>query len=131
MRDPLPRPLVRVLVVDDEPDQLHSTCRSLLVCGYAPLAMDSAQVALALIQRSSSVCDLLLTDLMLPGLSGVALCRQVHALRPGLPVVLMTGSANAQLARRLAALGAASLPKPFTPDELDATIRGALEENRP
>ena len=131
MRDPLTKPLVRVLVVADEPDQLQTMCHSLLVHGYAPLATDSAQVALALIQRSSSVCDLLLTDLMLPGLSGVALCRQVHALRPGLPVVLMTGSANAQLARRLAALGAASLPKPFTPDELDATIRGALEEIRP
>ena len=118
-------PACDVLVVDDEP-VVRDAVR--LVLGYEGYGVESAPDAEAgLAHPALAACRLLLCDLMLPGQSGLELLRQVRALRPELPIVMITGYATDANAERALAEGAtAFLAKPFDDSELLTLVRQVL-----
>lgn len=114
-----------VLLVDDEELVRMSTADMLIELGFEVAEAASAKEALHLITTGAAP-DLLVTDHLMPGMTGAELAREVRALRPGLPVLLVSGYAEAdgippELPR---------LTKPFRSTEL-ATIVFALVLDAP
>lgn len=124
-------PAATVLVVDDEPDMLDNVARILRRGGaYACLTAGSARDALALVERDRP--DLILTDLRMPGMDGLALLRAVKRLSPPIPVVIFTAYASEATAQEALAAGAAAfLAKPFSRAELLQAVRGSLDHQPP
>lgn len=114
-----------VLVVDDEPVVCDGVRMILEACGLrVATALDGRT---ALDHPAADSCRLVLCDLMLPEPSGFDLLRALHARRPRLPVVMITGYATAETAVQAAQAGAAGfLPKPFDEAELLTTVRRML-----
>ena len=94
----------RVLYVDDEPTVLDLVLRLLDLLGYRPSGLSDPRLALEQIRADPWAIDLLLTDLTMPGLSGIDLAREVSAIRPDLPIILVSGHAP-QPDEQLAAVG--------------------------
>jgi PAS domain S-box-containing protein len=117
-----------VLVVEDEPLVRAVTVRALASGGYRVLAAGSGAEALALMGREPHSVELLVSDVVMPGMSGpevaVALCRQ----RPDLKVLLVSGyTRDAVLERGALPPGTELLEKPFTPAELLKRVRALLD----
>lgn len=122
----MPKTDVTVLVVDDEAMVCRSVEKILTRCGYQVRAASSGDEALDVLASGHRV-DLLLADLMMPGMSGVDLIRIVHERWPRLPIVVITGYASVASAVETTRRGAVDyLAKPFTPEELQLTIANAL-----
>lgn len=103
----------RVLLAEDEP-QLRTLIHSILEPeGYEVLAAESAERALELIGTARGPIDLLVADVVMPGMSGVDLAREMRAKRPELPVLFISGYTNLDLPEN-----ARLLEKPFSPNEL-------------
>lgn len=103
---------LRVLLVDDEPSHLITLAANLELEGMQSFTADSGEAALALMNEQTF--DLVLTDVRMPGISGVELFRQIRQHHPELPVVLMTGFAVESLMEEAMREGAfAVLAKPF------------------
>jgi PAS domain S-box-containing protein len=113
-------PSGRVLLVDDEDVVRKSTAAMLAELGYQVTEADSAEAALPLLGDG---IDLLVTDHLMPGMSGADLVRQAQALRPGLPALIITGYAEVEAI----APDLPRLAKPFRQDELAARI-AALQQ---
>jgi len=113
-----------VLVVDDEEVVRRIAARTLRREGYRVSEAADADEALALVSRDPSVADLLVTDVMMPGLSGVELASCIVAARPDVRILFSSG-ASAMAVGEAARLprGAAFLPKPFTPKALGDRVR--------
>ena len=78
--------------------------------------------------RSGSV-DLVIADLLMPGMDGIELIRNLHQLKPDLRVIAISGDLNSRLQRSAALLGVkATLQKPFSSDELFLTIRSVVAD---
>lgn len=117
-----------VLVVDDEPVVVDSARRVLVMDGLTVDTADSAETALEQLERR--LCRVVLTDLMLPRVSGLQLVRQIQTRWPDLPVLTTTGYATPETAFQALAAGAFDfLPKPFDIDELAALVQRALAFN--
>jgi PAS domain S-box-containing protein len=84
-----------ILVVDDEPAVAGVVKRMLEQLGYAVDIQNSSVEALTTIREKSKKYDLVLTDLTMPNLTGLELAKGIRALRPELPVILMTGYGDA------------------------------------
>jgi CheY-like chemotaxis protein len=121
-----------VLVVDDDLSCRVLAALLLEVGGCRPLAVASVERALEKLDRARF--DVVLTDLHMPGRSGLDLLLELRVRERVTPVVVMTGSGEEELQARACELGAvAILPKPFGPLELRAAIGAALDspEARP
>jgi two-component system, cell cycle sensor histidine kinase and response regulator CckA len=81
----------RILLVDDDAQIVQVTGELLTSLGYTVTGRTSPLEALALLRLSPNSFDLMLTDLTMPELTGVELCRKAKLVRPNLPVVLFTG----------------------------------------
>lgn len=117
----------QVLVVDDEADMLDVYADTLarLEGVEASVCCSGAQALELLGQRSF---DLLITNLWMPGLTGLELLSRAHELAPSLPVWVVTGDASRESVERCRAEGAARyLLKPFRPEVLQAHVLAALE----
>jgi nitrogen-specific signal transduction histidine kinase/CheY-like chemotaxis protein len=117
-----------ILVVEDETAVRTLAQRILCSAGYRVLTFSDPADALAVLGRQEVSVDLLLTDVVLPGpLQGDDLARAALALRPGLPVVFMSGYTQNALSRegRLGS-GAGYVEKPFTSESLLAQVKGRL-----
>jgi two-component system cell cycle sensor histidine kinase/response regulator CckA len=116
-----------ILLAEDEP-VVRSLARAVLErTGYTVIEAADGLTALTLAGERRDDIDLLLTDVVMPGMTGLELARRVSALRRGLPIVLMSGYAEEGLPRAAAAdheLG--FLAKPFTNEALLARVREAL-----
>ncbi|HYL30717.1 MAG TPA: ATP-binding protein, partial [Gemmatimonadales bacterium] len=116
-----------VLVVEDEPRVRGIARRALEQAGYRVLEAESGPEAVALLGRPGPGVALVLTDVVLPGMSGPELAGRVAELAPGTPVLLTSGYPDGEIARRgLLAPGAAFIPKPFTPEALVTAVRRAI-----
>ena len=116
-----------LLVVDDEAPLVALAEELLAELGYEPVGFTDPRQALAALAADPARFDLLLTDEVMPGLTGTALAAQVLALRPGLPVLLLSGYGGPQLAVRAAEAGVKQvLAKPLERSELARAVAAAL-----
>jgi CheY-like chemotaxis protein len=123
--DPVGKPAIRrtVLVVEDEADVRHVVRRQLENLGHSVLVAEGATEALLLLQGPGAP-DVLLTDIVLAtGMSGLDLAESARALRPGLPLIFMSGhTAVPEARRRIRDTGAPLLSKPFTSAQLERAV---------
>ena len=121
---------MRILVVEDEARIQSFLTRGLEAEGYTVVAADNGRDGLAL--ASVGEWDLVVLDLLLPGLSGLQVLRELHRGRPRLPVVILSARADLQTKLRGFELGATDyVAKPFAIDELLARVRVQLRASRP
>jgi two-component system, NtrC family, response regulator HydG len=113
----------RVLVVDDDPDTCQVLRYMLEKQGYAVTTETTAFGALE--SAAARTYDLMLADVQMPEMDGIALCQKVAAVRPGLPVVLLTGRPNMETVTHALRVGVRDfLTKPLEPGALlDAVAR--------
>jgi len=117
-----------ILVVEDEPAVLALSQRALEAQGYVVLAASDATTALRLVERHGGTIHLLLTDVVMPGMSGRDLADQLAARRPGTRVLYMSGyPGDAVVQHGELQPGAAFLQKPFSPDGLARKVRDVLD----
>ena len=115
-----------ILVVEDEPSLLNSIKRILIRHGYTVLEARHGADALQVIAETKRPIDLVMTDLMMPGMSGRELIPELQALsRP--PRVLVMSGERAVLRRDSLPPGTGFLNKPFTMEELLQTVRAVLD----
>lgn len=117
----------RILVVEDEPGVRGTIVKHLQRRGFDVRGAGSAEDALLQSFRESTPYDLVLTDIHLPGLSGVDLSRILMAHSPLRPVLVITGDPDEKIARNAFSFGVTGyLLKPFELFELDAVVAQAL-----
>src|SRR5918997_2144780 len=119
-----------VLLVDDDAPILRMLERTLAAEGYAVAAVGDGGTALARVERS--LPDLIVLDVAMPGLDGLAVTRRLRAKGIGVPILLLT--ARDAVEERVAGLDAGAddyLVKPFDADELAARVRALLRRNAP
>jgi two-component system cell cycle sensor histidine kinase/response regulator CckA len=116
-----------LMIVEDEVAVRNLVASALRHDGYHLLLATSAEEALTMADRHEGPIDLLLTDAMMPGKSGIELASLMIARRPGLPVIVMTGYTEDTLPVSGLAQPVALLQKPFTPRELRRRIREVLD----
>ena len=118
----------RILVVDDEEVVVHS-CMRILRDDYA---VQSVQDGFAALKKSGDeVFDVMVVDVMMPGMSGLELLQQVKELHPEIDIIMVTGLSEIQTAVKAMKLGAFDyLSKPFDPDELKLVVERALERRK-
>jgi CheY-like chemotaxis protein len=130
--DPEPEPALQslhgtetILVVEDQAQLLKMAGCVLRSYGYRVLEAANAGEALLHSERHAGPIHLLLTDVVLAGLTGPELAARIKLLRPATVVVFMSGYSERAISGRLELAGS-YLPKPFTPAALAATVRDAL-----
>jgi CheY-like chemotaxis protein len=115
-----------VLVVDDEPEIRKLATAMLTRSGYRVLTADSGENAVRLFRNNPGI-DLLLTDVVAPGMSGPMIADQIAAIRPDIKVVFMSGYDSTQVVQRyVVEKGYSLLTKPFTMEQLETMVRGVL-----
>jgi len=118
-----------VLVVDDDKNLLKVITYNLKEEGYEVYTADSAAEAISFLDSKSA--DLVLTDVKMPGISGMELLRRVRDKSPETPVILITAYAAIDSAVDAIRQGAVDyVPKPFDKDDLKHKVRRALEQKR-
>ncbi len=118
-----------VLVVDDDPGTRKVAKANLSLEGFEVLVASSGAEALARLGESDPLA--VVSDLKMPDLDGIALMDRVHALRPSLPVVLVTAHATVETAVEAMRKGALHyLTKPIRYDELALVLRHAVAHER-
>ena len=124
---PSPRPPRRLLVVDDDAGQRQLLAGYLAPLGHEVLTAGSGAEAVAVLDRGP--VDLLISDVRMPGISGLALLRLARARLPQLPVILVSAYADVRDAVNAMRDGALNyLAKPIDLDELRALASAALGE---
>jgi DNA-binding response OmpR family regulator len=117
-----------VLVAEDRPDVRRFSARVLRESGYEVLEAESGDAALALAREYGGTIDALLTDVVMPGISGKVLAEKLRATRPQITVVFMSGyTDDTVLQRNIVESGITFIQKPFTPARLAAALRSALD----
>ncbi|MBI2317191.1 MAG: sigma-54-dependent Fis family transcriptional regulator, partial [Betaproteobacteria bacterium] len=119
----------RILVVDDEEIVIRSCLRILGEGGYEVEAVRSGREALEKIEETPY--DVLILDIMMPGMDGLEVLQRVKETHPDIDIIMVTGLSQIETAVRSMKLGAFDyLPKPFNPDELKLVVGRALERRR-
>ena len=121
----------KVLLVEDD-HQVRSFIRMLLSTnGYEVLEASTGAEGLELAEQHSAEIDLLLSDMLLPELSGYDLALKVLELRPRMKILFMTGYVEGEIVQRsMTELGASFLDKPFQPSTLLARVQESIESAR-
>ena len=129
--NPLPHGTEDILVVDDEPDIITMVNQMLTQLGYQPTLCDRASTALELFREDPERFRLLLTDQIMPGLTGLELTRELRRIRPDLPVILCTGYSKTVSEEDIADAGVREmLMKPIVLRQLAEAIRNAIDETQ-
>jgi two-component system, NtrC family, response regulator HydG len=122
----MPNNLVRILVVEDNPDTLEMLQRKVLAQGYQTHTATEVPEAIAVLENHK--IDIILTDYKMPKLSGLELIRHVNSHYPWIRVIMITGYPTIEGAVEAVKVGAQSyITKPFTDEELFAAIDEAIE----
>ncbi len=123
-------PTPTILVVDDEPEVRKLVGAMLSREGYNVMVSDSGETAVKTFVKYGSPVDLLLTDVVSPGMSGPMLADKLLEIQPNLRVLFMSGFDGTQVVQRyVVERGFSLLIKPFTMEQLREKVRGALESN--
>lgn len=124
-------PLIKgtVLVVDDDRFILQWTTQRLFREGYDVTPCGKAADALAMLQNMT--CDVVLSDIVMPDMTGIELLEKIHEVTPDMPVILMTGYADFDKAVNAVKFKAFDfLIKPYTPDQLMFSVEKAIKYRR-
>jgi PAS domain S-box-containing protein len=127
--DPRPRGSETVLLVEDEEGVRELAHEILETLGYTVLAAGRPDEALKIVAQHPGPIHLLLTDVIMPGMSGPALAGRLLSARRDLKVLYMSGYTD--LRHGLLAAGTTLLQKPFTPDALARKVREVLDSAPP
>jgi len=124
----LPRK-AHLLLVDDDPNTLASLSRAFRLAGHEATVCDNAARAVELLRTESF--DLILSDVVMPGHSGIELLEDLKKAGLKTPIVLISGQANIEMAVKATRLGALDfLEKPLSTDKLLLTVENALRLSR-
>jgi two-component system nitrogen regulation response regulator NtrX len=124
----LPRK-AHLLLVDDDPNTLASLSRAFRLAGHEATVCDNATRAMELLRTESF--DLILSDVVMPGKSGLELLDDLKKSGVKTPIVLISGQANIEMAVKATKLGALDfLEKPLSTDKLLVTVENALRLTR-
>ncbi len=116
-----------ILLVDDEPVVLTLARSILSHCGYQVHSFDDPLRALD--ENRRFPIDLVLTDVVMPSISGPDLVKKIKAVHPHIPCIFMSGYDLNQIASQGINAGCDYLRKPFTPEGLAKRVRHALGES--
>jgi two-component system cell cycle sensor histidine kinase/response regulator CckA len=115
-----------VLLVEDEPMVRAVAERALTRHGYKVITANNGEEALEVIDRGDEI-ELLISDVVMPGMDGPAMVAEARKSRPELPILFMSGYAEEQLRKSIDLDKVAFLPKPFSVQELAEAARKAIE----
>ena len=119
-----------VLVVDDEPDVLRLVEAILTEQGYRVLLAKGADNAIRTFERVNPRPDMILTDVVMPGMSGPMLIDHLLTIEPNLRVLFMSGYDDRQVVQRyVIEKGFALVAKPFTLQRLAESVEDVLNGN--
>jgi CheY-like chemotaxis protein len=125
---PSPEGKKSILVVDDEPEVRKLVGAMVTHHGYRVYTADNGDHAITLFRKHQPF-DLLLTDVVAPGMSGPMLADKLTAMQPDLKVLYMSGYDNTQVVQKyIVEKGHALLHKPFSVEELGRKVREMLGE---
>lgn len=116
----------RVLVVDDHDPTRQTITRMLEAGGFEVVQASSGTEALARLSRESDDIDMVLSDVTMPGMTGIDLSYQIRELYPSMPVAIVSGDVS-ELERSI--IGRADVPfikKPFHAESLYSAVREAI-----
>jgi len=120
-----------ILLVEDEEVIRRVVAQSLELQGYQVIAVEDGSRAIAICERRDQPLALLITDVVMPLMSGPQLAQRIATIRPGLRVLFISGYTDRALIHQgQREAGTAFLQKPFTPDVLVQKVREVLEEPR-
>jgi CheY-like chemotaxis protein len=118
-----------IMLVDDEETLVHLGEEMIASLGYEPVGYTSSAAALAAFRESPERFQAVLSDEAMPEMTGSDLAREIRALRPDLPVVLMSGYVTPLFAARAREIGVAEvLAKPLTARDIGRSLARALKE---
>jgi DNA-binding NtrC family response regulator len=124
----LPRK-AHLLLIDDDPNTLASLARAFRLAGHEATVCDNASRAVELVRAERF--DLILSDVVMPGKSGMELLEDLKKVGVLTPIVLISGQANIEMAVKATRLGALDfLEKPLSTDKLLLTVENALKLSR-
>ena len=116
-----------ILVLEDEADVRKMVATMLVSNGYKVLTAGNGEGAIKAFKRSKEPVDLVLLDVVSPGLSGPMVAERLASLQPGLRVLFMSGYDNTNVVQHyVVEKGCALLKKPFTEQQLTKKVREAL-----
>jgi signal transduction histidine kinase/ActR/RegA family two-component response regulator len=117
-----------ILLVEDEDIIRRVIVTSLRMSGYTVIEATDGSDAISVCENRDQPIDLLITDIVMPLMSGPELVRRVRAVRPRLPTLLISGYTDRALVHQgIRGTGMAFLQKPFTPDVLARKVREVLD----
>ena len=127
----IPRGTETILLLEDSPAVRASVRESLKRYGYTVLEAANENVAIDIATKHRGPIDLLLTDMVMPAMSGRLVAEQLTPLRPQIRVLYMSGyAADAVVRQGVLRHGVAYLQKPFSPDTLARSVRNVLDAPR-
>src|SRR4026208_383230 len=116
-----------ILIVDDEPEIRKLVGAMVTQFGHFPLTADSGEHALTIYKKHKAPIELLITDVVQPGMSGPMLADKLSALQPDLKVLYISGYDNTHLVQSyVVERGHSLLPKPFSADQLRSKMEKIL-----
>ena len=116
-----------ILVVDDEAEIRKLVGAMVSQSGYTVLTADSGEHALVLYKNNKGPIDLLITDVIAPGMSGPMLADKLTEIQPDLKVLYISGYDNTHVVQKyVVEKGHALLSKPFTVEEMKSKVREML-----
>jgi CheY-like chemotaxis protein len=128
---PVPAPVrgsEAILVIEDDPRVRAVTVRALRAAGHRVLVASNGAEALGIAEGNPGGLHLVVTDVVMPGMSGRAVVDALRTRRPGLPALFVSGYPQEVIARRgVLDTGIEFLAKPFTPTSLVARVRAILD----
>jgi len=126
----IPRGKERILFIDDESIQVRSAHGVLKYLGYQVSTHVDSREALKIFRSRPDTFDLVITDLVMPGMDGVELAQEILKIRPDIPVILCTGFSDTVNEQHAYKSGISEfMMKPFSLGELATTIRRSLKDS--
>ena len=113
-----------ILLVEDEPTVRNVAERALTRHGYTVITADNGEEALEVLGRGEHI-DLLISDVVMPGMDGPTVVREARKRRPDLKILFMSGYAEEQLRKSIDIENVNFLPKPFSVSDLAEAVRRA------
>ena len=127
----LPRGREKLIFVDDEPELVDIAAHMLTYLGYRVTSFVDPQAALEHFRKAPHDCNLVITDLTMPKMTGTGFAQAIHALRPHIPVLLCTGYSDTVTAETARAIGISGfMIKPLSMRDMALTVRRVLDAPR-